>query len=161
MCHWIWRLDPKYLPSSIYNDANGQNIILQRVSSNEYKVVEMIDFHETVYSSYIFDLSTSLFTSWWKTFLQLEPWSSWVYSATGQWLHLSISTVFRGEAKCVLPDISSMLSVCCIRWIKFKAEPWNEYMLTTPRKGWKLIDLLLSAGKWLCWYCVVLLSLVC
>jgi len=29
----------------------------------------------------------------------------------------------------------------------FKAEPWNSYLLTTPKKLWVLIDTLLAMGK--------------
>lgn len=133
----------------IYNDASGQNIILQKVASkDEYKVVGMIDFDETVYSSYVFDLSTSL------AYIMMENLSPAGYPGPVEFIAPLVNgftSVFplSSEEKQSLYYLT--LARCCLSAVfgelSFKAEPWNEYMLTTPRKSWKLIDLLLSAGN--------------
>lgn len=52
---------PNFKKGIIYNDPGGQNIIVRKDESTaEYKVIGMIDFDETVYSSYIFDLAIAL-----------------------------------------------------------------------------------------------------
>ena len=42
------------------------------------------------------------------------------------------------------------LARCCqsavLGEVSFKAEPWNDYLLATPSKSWKVIELLLSTG---------------
>lgn len=133
----------------IYNDASSQNIILQRESSkDEYRVVGMIDFDETVHSCYVFDLAISL------AYILMENLSPAGYPSPIQFIaplisgYTSVFPLTTDEQRCLY---FLTLARCCQSAVsgevKFKAEPWNEYLLTTPEKSWRVIELLLRTGK--------------
>ncbi len=133
----------------IYNDASCQNIVVQKITGkDEYEVVGMIDFDETVYSSYVFDLSICL------AYTMMENLSPTEYPSPIEFVAHIVSG-FVSVFPLSLEERQSLyylaLARCCqsavFGELNFKAEPWNEYMLTTPRKSWKVIELLLSAGK--------------
>lgn len=133
----------------IYNDASGQNIMVKKITGKEeYKVVGMIDFDETVHSSYVFDLSVCL------AYIMMENLTPANYPGpiefVAQIVHgfTSVFSLSSEERQCLY---YLTLARCCqsavFGELSYKAEPWNEYMLTTPKKSWKVIGLMLSAGK--------------
>ena len=107
----------------------------------------MIDFDETVYSSYIFDLAIAL------AYIMMENLSPIGYSSPIEFIapliagYASVFPLTLIESSCLF---HLTLARCCQSAVSgelsFKAEPWNEYLLCTPKKSWKVIELLLSTG---------------
>lgn len=140
---------PNFQKGIIYNDPSGQNIVLRKIDGkDEYEVAGGIDFDETVHSSYVFDLSVCL------AYIMMENLSPSGYASPVEFVAQIVSgyvSVFPLSSEERQSLYYLVLARCCqsavFGELNFKAEPWNEYMLLTPRKSWKVIDLLLSVGK--------------
>ena len=144
----VLHLVPTFKKGIIYNDASGQNIIVQRDENTDaYKVAGMIDFDETVFSCYIFDLAVSLAYILMENLSPIGSCSPIEFMAPLIAGYASVFPLTTEESGCLY---HLTLARCCQSAVSgevsFKAEPWNEYLLTTPRKSWRVIELLLSTG---------------
>lgn len=130
----------------IYGDANGLNIIVRKDSSGDYQMVGMIDFGDCLSSYYIFDLGILL------AYIMLENLN------VGTSPIAFIGPVLRGYTDAFplsSEEIESLYYItmarCCQSALNgtnsFKHEPWNTYLLITPAKCWKLIELMLNTSK--------------
>ena len=140
---------PTFKKGIIHGDANGLNIVVKKSdASDEYELAGIIDFGDCVHSCYIFELGILLA----YTMLEnIEPVSG------GSPIEFVVP-LLRGFVQAFSfsqEEISSLYYVamarCCqsavLGTLSFKKEPWNTYLLTTPRKSWKLLQLMLDTSK--------------
>ena len=133
----------------LHGDPNGMNIILKKNSSkDEYEIAGLIDFDDTVKSYSVFDLSILL------TYLMIENLNPIGYASPVEFVGPTVSG-YMHRFPLTPEEVSSLyylvLGRCCqsvlLGEVCYKAEPWNDYLLITPKKCWKLIELLLSMNK--------------
>ena len=132
----------------IYGDANGLNIIIRKDNVGDYQMAGMIDFGDCVCSYYVFDLGILLAYVLTEN-LELTNGSSPV-EFVGPVLrgYTDAFPLSREELNCLYYIV---MARCCQSALNgtysFKQEPWNTYLLTTPAKCWKVIDLMLRTTK--------------
>ena len=132
----------------IHGDYNGLNIILKRNSTECYDIVGLIDFNDSLKTCKIFDLGICL------AYIMLEN----LDPSTSPNVVEFVGPIIRGYHS-ILPlstdEFDSLYYLVLARCIQsavnaalaFKAEPWNSYLLTTPSKAWRLVDVLLDTTK--------------
>ena len=132
----------------IYGDANGLNIIVRKDNVGDYQMAGMIDFGDCVCSYYIFDLGILLA---YVLTENLEPTNGLSpVEFVGPVLrgYTDAFPLSREELNCLYYIV---MARCCQSALNgaysFKQEPWNTYLLTTPAKCWKVINLLLRTTK--------------
>ena len=133
----------------LHGDPNGMNIILKKNDAkDEYEIAGLIDFDDAVNSYSVFDLSILL------TYLMIENLNPVGCSNPVEFVCPTVSGYIH-KFPLTPEEVGSLyylvLGRCCqsvlLGEVSYKAEPWNDYLLTTPKKCWKLIELLLSMNK--------------
>lgn len=134
----------------IHGDPNGLNIVLKEsvLSKDVYDLGGFIDFGDCVKTCTIFDLGICI------AYAMMENLKPVICSSAVEF----VGPLIRGYNS-ILPlskeEFDSLyylvLARCCHSAIngalQFKAEPWNDYLLTSPKKAWKVIDELLDTPK--------------
>lgn len=142
---------PSFKKGIIHGDMNGLNIVLKMPCSSEYAkchVAGFIDFNDCVKTCVVFELGISL---------------AYIMQENLHPVHCSNAVEFVGPLisayNRVLPLSTEeldclyylVLARCCqtaLNGIRsYKVEPWNSYLLTTPKKSWVLVDELLNIPK--------------
>ena len=133
----------------LHGDPNGMNIILKKNDAkDDYEIAGLIDFDDTFKTYIVFDLGILL------TYIMIENLNPVGYSNPVEFARPMVSGYIQKFP--LLPEeVGSLyylvLGRCCqsavMGEVSYKAEPWNDYLLTTPKKCWKLIELLLSMNK--------------
>ena len=142
---------PGFRQSIIHGDMSGANIVLNSMfSENEkrYYFASFIDFGECTKTCTVFDLGISL------AYIMIENLRPVTCSNVVEF----VSPLISGYSS-VMPLSEEeqdslyylVLARCCQSAmngeISFKEEPWNTYLLTTVKKGWLVVDELLSMPK--------------
>ena len=139
---------PNFKKGTIYGDGNGLNFIIRKDSGGDYQMAGMIDFGDCVSSCYVFDLGI----------LMAYVMSENLDLKNGQSPIEFVGPILRGYTDAFplsKDEIDSLYYVamarCCQSglggMLTYKQEPWNTYLLNTPSKCWRVIDLMLSASK--------------
>ena len=134
----------------IHGDANGLNIIVQRDNLDEYQMVGLIDFGDCVSSCYVFDLGILL------AYVMAENLD--LETQNGISLTEFVTPILHGytnsfplsreEIDCLYYIAMARCCQSCLNGaLSFKREPWNTYLLTSPAKCWRVIELMLSTSK--------------
>ncbi len=151
---------PSFERGIIHGDCNGLNIILNKNSTDSYHIVGLIDFGDCLQTCTIFELGICL------AYIMLENMDPSAFPCVVEF----VGPIIRGYHS-ILPlsanEFDSLYYLVLARCAQsavngedaFKAEPWNLYLLTTPEKAWKLVDVLLNMTKpevdriWKKYYC--------
>ena len=132
----------------IYGDANGLNIIVRKDASGDYQMAGMIDFGDTLSSYYIFDLGILLAYIMIEN-LDLEDGRSPIEFVVPLLRGFLDAFPLSSEEINCLYYIT--MARCCQSALNgvysFKQEPWNTYVMITPAKCWRLIELMLKTPK--------------
>ena len=140
---------PTFRRGVVHGDPNGMNIILKKIDSkDEYKIAGLIDFDDTFKSYSVFDLGILL------AYVMFENLNPIGYASPVEFVGPMVNGYVH-DFPLNPEEVSSLyylvLGRCCqsavLGEVCYKAEPWNDYLLTTPKKCWKLIELLLSMNK--------------
>lgn len=140
---------PSFKTGFIHGDPNGNNIIVKPdTKEGDYSLIGLIDYGDCLYSCTIFDLGICLA---YMMFENLNP------------VHCSSTVEFVGPLihgyNSILPldpdEFDSLYYLVLARCVQsavmgeysFKAEPWNAYLIISPKKAWALIEVLLSTSK--------------
>ena len=139
---------PNFKKGIIYGDANGLNFIIRKDSHGDYQMAGMIDFGDCIPSCYVFDLGILLAYVMTEN---LDPENSMSpiefvgpilrgYTDTFPLSKEEIDCLYYiAMARCCQSGLNGMLT--------FKQEPWNTYLLNTPSKCWRVIELMLGTSK--------------
>ena len=133
---------PSMKKGIIHGDLNGFNIILQKVGE-EYKMDALIDFGDTICSYYLFELAIML------AYGIVERENNHV-EIVAPMCHgfRDAFPLTKDELDCVYHSVLARLCASAVMGeYRFSLEPWNTYLLKTPTKSWKMLDLLLCIGK--------------
>ena len=133
---------PSMKKGIIHGDVNGLNIIVQKVGE-EYEMAGLIDFGDTICSYYLFELAIML------VYGMVERENNHIEIVAPMCHGFRDAFPLSGdELHCVYYSVLARFCVSAVMGeYRFSLEPWNTYLLTTPAKAWKLLDLLLSVGK--------------
>ena len=132
----------------IYGDANGLNIIIRMDSVGDYQMVGMIDFGDCTSSYSVFDLGILLAYVMTEN-LDLKNGMSPI-EFVGPLLggFVDALPLSNEEIGCLY---YITMARCCQSGLNgahcFKQEPWNSYLLVTPAKCWRVIELMLIVSK--------------
>ncbi len=139
---------PKFSTGVLHGDANGMNLIVKKSESDEYQIAGMIDFDDTVLSCHVFEIAIFL------AYIMLENLNPIDYPCPVEFVctllqgYLQVFPLSKDEISCLYYLV---LGRCCqsavLGEIAYKAEPWNSYLLTTPEKAYKVMEILLAMGK--------------
>lgn len=128
----------------VHCDPNGQNIIVNKRLDGHH-LAGLIDFGHCLRTCVVFDVGICL------AYIMLENFNS---SSVVEFVGPVI-----GGYHSVLPlttgEFNSLYYLALTRCLQsaingeraFKTEPWNPYLLTSPKKAWKTIDILLKTTK--------------
>ena len=134
----------------IHGDANGLNIIIQRddLAGGEYRMVGLIDFGDCVSSCYIFDLGILLAYVMSENLDLKNGVSPIEFVAPILRGYTDAFPLSKDEIDCLY---YIAMARCCQSGLNgalsFKREPWNTYLLISPAKCWRVIELMLSTSK--------------
>ena len=140
---------PSFMRGIVHGDPNGMNIILSKSDSkDEYEIAGLIDFDDAMKSCMVFDLAILL------AYAMLENLNPICCSSPIEFVN-PILNGYLHTFPLTSEEVSSLyylvLGRCCqsavMCGISYKAEPWNDYLLTSPKKCWVLMEILLSMGK--------------
>ena len=138
---------PLFKTGMIHGDFNGLNIILKS-ANNCYHLEGFIDFGDSIKTCIVFDLAMAL------AYAMIENLESVTCSSVVEFVGPLI-----GGYNSIFPltadELDSLYWLILSRCVQsavngemaFKAEPWNDYLLTTPKKAWKLIEYLMNLPK--------------
>ena len=141
---------PTFTKSIIHGDPNGLNIIVNKslLGEDTYHLTGLIDFGDCCISSSIFDLGMCLA---YMMLENLEPVTcSNVLEFVGPVIsgYNSILPLSTDEFSVLyFLVLARSLQSAVMGEIGYKVEPWNTYLLSTPRKFWLLMDKLLNIPK--------------
>ncbi len=135
----------------IHGDLNGRNIILDDIVSyttNTYHPEGLIDFGDSIKTCIVFDLAIALAYAMMEN---LEPVTcSSVVEFVGPLIggYNSIFPLTADELNSLYWLILSRSTQSALNGeMAFKAEPWNDYLLISLNKAWKLIEYLMGVPK--------------
>ena len=141
---------PNFKKGIIHGDANGLNIIIQRDNLDEYQMVGLIDFGDCVFSCHVFDLGILLAYVMAEN-LNLETRngiSPIEFVAPILHGYTNAFPLSREEIDCLYYIAMARCCQSCLNGaLSFKREPWNTYLLISPAKCWRVIELMLSTSK--------------
>ena len=125
----------------IHGDYNGMNILVTRNGAS-YDITGCIDFGDCVYTCIVFDLAIAM-----------------AYSMIDKEYPLNFSSPilpgFLAAFSLTEVDLSALYYSVLGRMVqsavtgeaKYKRQPWNDYLLLTPRPLWKVIREMLELGR--------------
>ena len=126
---------------TIHGDLNGMNIIL-RPQDGKYEMYGLIDFGDCRRECYVFELAILLA---YAMMAKENPIQLVRPMLDG---YLQAFPMNNEELDCLY---HSAVARCCQSAImgehQFKLEPWNSYLLLTPKHMWKLVEELLATSK--------------
>ena len=132
---------PSMKKGIMHGDLNGLNIILQKVGE-EYKIAGLIDFGDTIYSYYLFELAIMLLYG----MIERENTHIEIVAPMCHGFRDAFPLT-KDELDCMYHSVLARLCVSAVMGeYRFAIEPWNTN-ITSPTKSWKMLDLLLSIGK--------------
>ena len=132
---------PKMKKGVIHNDMNGLNILFN-VSADKCELCGLIDFGDSVYTCYLFELAIMLAHGMCGKENPVE-FVGPMFKGYRDMIPLS-----KAELNCLYYAVLARLCLAAVNGeYHTTLEPWNTYLLTIPPEGWKLISLLLSLGK--------------
>ena len=139
---------PNFKKGIMHGDANGLNIIIRKDNHGDYQMVGLIDFGDCVSSCYVFDLGILLAYVMTEN-LDLKNGTSPI-EFVGPILrgYTDAFPLSKEEIDCLYYIV---MARCCQSGLNgalsFKQEPWNTYLLNSPAKSWRVIELMLSTSK--------------
>lgn len=139
---------PNFKKGIMHGDGNGLNIIIQKDSVGDYQMVGLIDFGDCVFSCYIFDLGILLAYVMAEN-LDLENGMSPI-EFVGPIVrgYTKAFPLSKEEIDCLYYITMARCCQSCLNGaLNFKREPWNTYLLKSPAKCWRVIELMLSTSK--------------
>lgn len=139
---------PSFSKGFLHGDANGMNVIVKKNELEEYQIAGLIDFDDSAFSCYVFEIALFLAYTMIENLNPIDGLSPVELVCPMLQGYLEVFPLSSEEISCLYYLV---LSRCCqsavLGEIGYKAEPWNTYLLTTPEKAYKLMDLLLAMGK--------------
>lgn len=139
---------PTFPKGVIHGDANGLNLIVTKNEGDEYEIAGLIDFDDSVESCCVFDIAILL------AYIMLANLKPIGYPSPVEFVsellrgYLKEVPISKEEIDCLFYLV---LGRCCqsavLGEISYKAEPWNEYLLVTPKSAYKLMEMMLAMGK--------------
>lgn len=143
-------LIPSFQLAIVHCDPNGQNIIVNKCSG-AFHIAGLIDFGHCLQTCVVFDVGICL------AYMMLENFDSSSIVKSSSVVEL-VGPIIGGYHN-VLPlsaeEFDSLYYLALVRCLQsaingeraFKIEPWNPYLLTSPKKAWRTIDYLLETTK--------------
>lgn len=134
----------------IHGDLNGLNIVLKEKlsSDNAYHIAGFIDFNDCIMTCGIFELGISLAYIMQENLTPVHCSDAVEFVGPLISAYNSVLPLSADELDCLYYLV---LARCCQTALNgtraHKVEPWNSYLLTTPKKSWVLVDQLLSTPK--------------
>ena len=122
----------------IHGDANGLNIVVAK-QNGSYKVSGIIDFGDCVHTCYIFELAIML------AYAMVENENPLQLSRPMLSGYLQAFPMSEEELDCLYYCVLARLcQSAMVGEYKFRQEPWNTYLLTTPAKAWHVMREILA-----------------
>ena len=132
----------------VYGDGNGLNFIFRKDNHGDYQMAGMIDFGDCISSCCVFDIGILLAYVMTENLNPKDGMSPIEF--VGPILHgytdafpLSKEEIdclyYIAMARCCQSGLNGVLT--------FKQEPWNTYLLNSPSKCWRVIELMLGTSK--------------
>ena len=138
--HILPRL-PSMKKGVIHGDVSGQNLIVQKVG-DQYKLAGLIDFGQCVRTCYLSELAIMLAYGMMEREHPVEFVAPMIHG------YQETFPLSREELECLYYAVLVRLCQSAVSGeYRFTQEPWNAYLLNTPAKAWKLIDLFLTLKK--------------
>ena len=132
---------PSWKKGMIHNDVSGQNIVLKK-AGGEYEIVGLLDFGTCAYTCYLFELAAML------AYAKLERENPVEFVAPMLRGYLDAFPLSRDELGCLYYAVLARMCQSAVSGeYRFTQEPWNAYLLTTPAKAWRVINLMLTLTK--------------
>ena len=139
---------PNFKKGIIYGDAHGLNFIIRKDNHGGYQVAGIIDFGDCVSSSYVFDIGILLACTMTENLDPENGMSPIEFVAPILHGYTDAFPLSKEEIGCLY---YIAMAHCCqsglIGMLIFKREPWNTYLLNTPSKCWRVIELMLGTSK--------------
>ena len=134
---------PNFKKGIIYGDSNGLNTVLHKYGSEDgYSLAGFIDFGDSLKTCCVYEVGIML------AYAMLENDNPVEFAAPMLSGYLDAFPLSRDEVDSLYYLV---LARCCQTAVlgehQFSIEPWNDYLLTTPAKAWKLIEALLGTPK--------------
>lgn len=140
---------PLFEQGIIHCDPNGQNIIVKKTAFEDtYHVAGLIDFGHSLRTCVVFDLGICL------AYMMLENADPVTASSAVE----LVGPIIRGYHS-IIPlteeEFDSLYYLALARCLQsalngeraYRAETWNSYLLTSPKKAWRIIGILLGMTK--------------
>ncbi len=125
----------------IHGDMNGLNIVVAK-QNGTYRTSGIIDFGDSVHSCYVFELAIML------AYAMVQNANPLQLSCPMLSGYLQAFPMSEEELDCLYYCVLARLcQSAMIGEHKFKQEPWNSYLLTTPAKAWRVMREILAVPK--------------
>ena len=139
---------PNFKKGIIHGDANGLNIIIQKGNLDDYQMVGLIDFGDCVSSCYVFDLGILLAYIMSENLDLKNGMSPIEFVAPILRGYTDAFPLSKEEIDCLYYIAMARCCQSCLNGaLSFQREPWNTYLLISPAKCWRVIELMLSTAK--------------
>ncbi len=139
---------PSFSKGVLHDDANGMNVIVKKNEREEYQIVGMIDFDDSVLSCHVFDIALFLTYTMMENLSPIDNSNPVDFVSPLLQGYLKNFPLSSEEIGCLYYLV---LGRCCqsvvLGEVSYKAEPWNTYLLVSPEKAYKLMDIFLTMGK--------------
>ena len=124
-----------FFTGMIHGDFNEHNILVNKVEeSNEYRISGILDFGDTCYSYYVFELAIAM------AYMMLQTKNL----ATGGLVlagYSTVRTIPEHEKKVLkLCTAARLCQSLVMGQYSHTLDPTNEYLLTTQKSGWALLE---------------------
>ena len=134
---------PSLRQGVIHGDANMQNILVAK-KNGRYEMAGVLDFAECFHSCYVFEvaiiLAMAMITLGVENPLQISCPTLSGYLRTFPMSEEELDCLYY----CVL---ARLCESAVIGEYKFKQDPSNAYLMTTPAKAWRMIKKILMTSK--------------
>lgn len=125
----------------IHGDMNGQNIILCRAKEH-YEIAGLIDFGDTVRTSYLFELAILI------SYVMMKRHSPVAFVAPIIRGYLDSFPLARNELLCLYYAVLALLCTAAVKGgYNMTLQPDNEHIQRHIDSAWHLMSLLLSMSK--------------
>ena len=125
----------------VYGDGSGMNILVARNGAS-YDVTGCIDFGECTYTCIVFDLAIAMAYSMLNKKDPLNFSSPILpgFLAAFSLTEVDLSALYYSV-------LGRMVQSAVFGETQHKRQPWNDYLLQTPRQFWKIIREMLELGR--------------